>query len=420
MQAYLLSEDEALSRLIQKILVSERVDCPNSSVIGYGQAARRLMNGPADLIIAVLPDDPIQSVEALEMLTHLPRGERTVVIAIGPAADAKLVIRALRGVVDDYVDVREMESELAASLTGWRRKWMPDRSEARLIAVLAPSGGAGSSTISASLAVLMAKQLGSVALFDLKLETGDLAALLDLKPTYSLADLSKNLERLDEVLLRRTLVEHSSGGHLLASPNVLADVDAVKLDGVRRTIGLARLAFPAIVVDLDHRFDPVQVEILRQADVVVVVLRLDFTSLKNTTRFLDHLNGLGIPIERVRLVVNKAGQPREVPLAKAEEALKHKVFLSIPDEPKVVNRANNHGVPVVLDAPSSKTAKCLVKLAQAVQAPVAKEASRPNPLTKGTHLPASVRVAASRPAPTAESGHNLVAARARLTGEWRS
>ena len=150
MNVHLICEDESLGRSIREVLIHQRVDCPLSSLVGYAQAARRVATGPADLVIAVLPDDPLRSVEALELLGTLPRGEKTVVIAIGPAADAKLVIRALRGVVDDYVDMAEMESELVEALAGWRRKGNLERPEGRLIAVLAPSGGAGSSTVAAS------------------------------------------------------------------------------------------------------------------------------------------------------------------------------------------------------------------------------------------------------------------------------
>jgi pilus assembly protein CpaE len=420
MQALLISEDEPFGRSIQQVLLRERVDCPISSLITFGQVGRRMPGGPFDLIIAVLPEDPIRSVEALELLGEIPRGERTVVIAVGPAADAKLVIRALRGVVDDYVDVKEMEPELVASLAGWRRKWALDRPEGRLVAVLSPNGGAGSSTISANLAVLMARQLKSVALLDLKLETGDLASLLDLKPTYSLSDLSRNLDRLDEVLLRRTLVEHAGGVYLLAAPRNLADVEAVTPEGIRRTLGLARASFPAVIVDLDHRFGPEQMEVLRQADDILLVLRLDFNSLKNATRFLDHLDGLGIALDRVRIVVNRAGQPKEVTVAKAEEALKRKILISIPDEPKVVNRANNNGVPVVLDAPSSKVSKCLAKLSQVLQAPDRPDSVRPATPQSASPLP-PLRVDASQREPQVTKPRpSPVAAKARLVGGWRS
>jgi pilus assembly protein CpaE len=88
--------------------------------------------------------------------------------------------------------------------------------------------------------------------------------------------------------------------------------------------------------------------------------------LRNTRRSLDHLERLGVDRGRVRLVVNRYGQPREVPSAKAEEALGLKVSHYVPDEPKAVNRANNNGVPVVLESPSTKVARSLVKLAVSV------------------------------------------------------
>jgi pilus assembly protein CpaE len=368
MQAFVVCDDATLGRSIRQVLVSEGVDCPTSSLISFAQAGRRLTAEPPELIIAVLPDDPLRSVEALEVLSSIPHQKETLVIAIGPAADTKLVIRALRGVVDDYVDVDEMEAELVAALASWRKRRGAGQPEGRLIAVLGPSGGAGSSTISASLAALLAKQHKSVALIDLKLETGDLAALLDLKPTYSLADLSKNVARLDSTFFERSLVPHACGIQLLSPPKLLADVELVTPEGIRQSIGLARALFPYIVVDMDHCFREEQMQVLRQADLILMVFRLDFTSLKNTNRFLDHLDGLGIKMDRVRLVVNRFGQAREVPLAKAEEALKSKIFHVLPDDPKVVNRATNHGVPVVLDAPSSRISKSLAKLSEMIQA----------------------------------------------------
>jgi pilus assembly protein CpaE len=369
MQASLICDEQEFGRSVREVLLRERVECPTSAVITFAQAYRLLSREPPELIIAVLPDDPLRSVEALEVLSSVPRQKETLVIAVGPAADGKLVIRALRGIVDEYVDVKEMEAELVATLGSWRQRRMAGRPEARLISVLGPSGGSGSSTIAASLAVLLAKQHKSAALIDLKLETGDLASLLDLKPTYSLADLSRNIDRLDQVFFQRALVQHASGVHLLAPPKPLADVELVTPEGIRQAIGLSRGLFPAVVVDVDHYFREEQLQVLRQTDVLLLVFRLDFTSLKNANRFMDHLDGLGIPVDRVRLVVNRFGQPREVPLAKAEEALKSKIYHVIPDEPKAVNQATNHGVPVVLEAPSAKVSKSLAKLAQMIQEP---------------------------------------------------
>jgi pilus assembly protein CpaE len=75
---------------------------------------------------------------------------------------------------------------------------------------------------------------------------------------------------------------------------------------------------------------------------------------------------LGIDKNRLRLVVNRYGQPREVPAVKAEEALGVKIFHYVPDDPKAVNRANNNGVPFVLETPSAKVSKSVSRLAMSI------------------------------------------------------
>jgi pilus assembly protein CpaE len=81
---------------------------------------------------------------------------------------------------------------------------------------------------------------------------------------------------------------------------------------------------------------------------------------------MDYLEKAGIGRDRIRLVVNRHGQPKEVPTAKAEEALGVKIFHFVPDEPRTINRANNNGVPAVLESPSARVCKSLASLAQSV------------------------------------------------------
>jgi pilus assembly protein CpaE len=250
-----------------------------------------------------------------------------------------------------------------------------------VIAVLAPSGGSGSSTLAVNVAAVLAKRHQTAALLDLKLETGDLAALLDLKPTYTLADLCSNIERMDRTLFERSLARHTSGVHLLGAPRHYDDIGRVTPEGVGQALALARSAFPYVVVDLDHSFRPEQVEVLREADNVLLVLRLDFASLRNARRALEHFERLGIGRDRIRLVVNRYGQPKEVPYSKAEEALGMKIFHYVPDDPKTVNRANNNGVPVVTESPSTRVAKSVTKLAISVNG----RPQEPAPRASGLH-----------------------------------
>jgi pilus assembly protein CpaE len=366
MQALLISDDEATGSEIRRILIREGVPIPASNVVTLAEVTKRPDRVGAGLVLAVLPADAVGSLKTLDVLGKLHREQHSHIIALGPAGDPKLVIRALRGIVDDYVDLDEVEQELAGAIANWRARRPAQRAEGRLIAVLAPSGGSGSSTLAANIATVLAKKHEAAGLLDLKLESGDLAALLDLKPTYTIADLGQNIDRMDRVFFERTLAKHASGVHLLAPPHLLADVRRVTTDCVRQAVAIAREMFPYVVADLDHSYRDEQEEVLRLADIVLVVLRLDFSSLKNVRRTLEHLDRLGVAQEKIRLVVNRYGQAKEVPAAKAEAALGKKIDHYVPDDPKTINKANNTGVPVVLDAPSAKVSRSVAKLAESV------------------------------------------------------
>jgi len=81
---------------------------------------------------------------------------------------------------------------------------------------------------------------------------------------------------------------------------------------------------------------------------------------------LEHMEKLGVRRDRVKLVVNRFGHPKEMRMAQAEEALGMKIFGYIPDDPKTINRANNNGVPVVIEASTTPVARRLIELAQSL------------------------------------------------------
>jgi pilus assembly protein CpaE len=303
---------------------------------------------------------------ALSVLAQLRPLSKMRVMVIGAASDPGLVLQCLRLGASDFLDPNGLETELEAALGRAIDELSPHGELGQVIGILAASGGSGSSTLAANLATVLARKHQKALLVDLKLETGDLAALLDLKPTHSLADLCMNMSQLDRSMFERSLVSHACGLRLLAPPQSFGRVREVTAEGVRRSLILAKRLFPYIVLDLDHSFRDEQLQAMRLADTILVVLRLDFASLRNTVRTLDYLGQLEIRSEKLRVVVNRYGQPQEVPVAKAEEALGVKIFHLVPEDAKTVNLANNNGVPAVIDYPSAKFAKSVTQLATIV------------------------------------------------------
>jgi pilus assembly protein CpaE len=364
--AFVISDQESMSTKVRQVLSNTGQDCPASNVLTLDAAMGRLSQTQTrpDLVVLLLSPDRDRALVVLgELRSKVPC--RTLVI--GPSNDSKLVLRALRCGADDFIDENELETELKAALVRLQAGATVLSAEpGKTISILGPSGGTGASTIAVNVATVLAKEHKSALLVDLKLETGDLASLLDLKPAYTLANLCQNANRMDRVMFERSLAKHSSGVHLLAAPQMLVDTSHVNAEGIRQAITLARVLFPYVVVDIDHSFRPEQIQVLRQSDVVLLVMRLEFTSLRNTRRTIDYLEQLGVSRQQVQLVVNRYGQMKEVPSGKAEEALGMKIKHYIPDDPRSIIRANNNGVPVVLEAPAAKVSKSVISLAMSV------------------------------------------------------
>ncbi len=315
------------------------------------------------MIAVVLTTDPTGGLEAVGRVRRLTSG---CVLAVGPVTDGLLIVSALQKGADHYLDAADMERGLDAALSRWQSRGEGVKTEGRLIGVLAASGGSGASTLAVNIATVLAQDHGKCALIDLKPGKGDLTALLDLDPQFHLADLCQKAARLDQAMFEKVLARHSCGVHLLASPQVFGDTRLVNSHGVGEAVTLARQLFPNVVVDLEDCFHEEQVIVLRQATAILLVSRLDFTSMRNVRRICAHLDDIGVGTAAVKLAINRYGQPNELPAAEAEEALGGKLAYYIPDDPKTVNGANNTGIPAVLKAPTAKVTQAIVQMARDV------------------------------------------------------
>src|SRR4051812_45115463 len=235
MHAFLVSDDEPTAARARQVLLRAGLECPAANVVPLDMAAYHLMHAKPELVVMVLAGDEARGLTVLEDLRGRTQAH---LLVVGPTSDAKLVLRTLRAGADDYVDQEELEAELGSVLARWRAGRATKDEAGRVIAVLAPSGGSGSSTVAANVATVLAKEHGTAALVDLKLPVGDLAALLDLRPTHTLADLCRNVSRIDRSLLEGTLVRHASGVSLLAAPLALADAGYINAEGIRQALAL--------------------------------------------------------------------------------------------------------------------------------------------------------------------------------------
>jgi pilus assembly protein CpaE len=227
-----------------------------------------------------------------------------------------------------------------------------------VIALFAPKGGAGVSTMAANLAVHIRRATAKKTLFvDLSPELGTGPILLGMEPRYSYLDVMENLQRMDERLLYSLLDEHESGAWIMGSPPGASMSREVAPEAVRSVLDLLRLHFEYIVADVGRSvIDDATATLLDIADERVMVTTAELPTLRNVKQMLPHVPRAEDPEHAVRLVINRYEESVSVPTKDVERAVGLPVYQVVEEDQRVA-RSANLGKPLVMSTPSAPYAR---------------------------------------------------------------
>jgi pilus assembly protein CpaE len=240
--------------------------------------------------------------------------------------------------------------------------------EGQVVAVFSPKGGVGRTTIAVNLAVAASSELGKkVTLVDASFQFGDVAVLLNLNPKdKSMAELVPELEAgRDPESVEAFTLTHSSGIHVLLAPPSPEMAELITPAGVKHVVEILRQRSELVVVDCAAWFNDTLLGILDLADVVLTVLTLEITSIKNTRLFLEVAEQLGYS-HKIRLVLNRADTTLGIRVADVEHSIGRKVDHTIVSDGRVVVYALNRGVPFVLSNRESQVSQDVLRLATSI------------------------------------------------------
>jgi pilus assembly protein CpaE len=249
---------------------------------------------------------------------------------------------------------------------------------AQIISVLGSRGGVGCTSIAVNLAATLASDpSNSVALIDLDLALGDADIAIELPATdsLSLADLARNIERLDMNYLRRALLKHNETGlSILRHPLELTDIGLIHEGHVERILNLLKISYTHLVLDLSKALLPTDLMGLRMSDTILLVSQLELSSLRNVVRMVHSLSQEGHIGDRLRVVVNRAGSEaseNSISVKKAEEVIGKAIFWQLPNDSKPMMGSRAEGIPLIKFAPKSKIQQSFQGLSSAITGKVA-------------------------------------------------
>lgn len=247
----------------------------------------------------------------------------------------------------------------------------PKTSEGHLIVVYSPQGGSGVTTIATNMATAMMKEGTRVLLIDADLQFGDVGVFLNLQAKYSVADLTASVSDLDEDLIENVMVSHPSGLKVLLAPPSPEEAEKVVPNDLSETIGVLRGHYDYIIVDMPKRLDDLTLNLLDQAERIVLVATPTLPSIKNVRVMLDLFQALSYPDEKIVFVMNRVSQDKAgrafIPVDAIEKNLKRPTQARIPLDEVTFLSAVNQGVSVIAKDTRQSPAKELVGLAETLR-----------------------------------------------------
>jgi pilus assembly protein CpaE len=241
------------------------------------------------------------------------------------------------------------------------------RPEGQIIAIFSPKGGVGRTTVAVNLAVAAATIGRRVALVDASFQFGDVGVLLNLNPkNKSIADLVPELEAGELESIDTFVINHSAGIRVLLAPPSPEMAELITPAGVKRVVEALRLTHDLVVVDCTAFFNDTTIAILDSADVILTMLSLEITSIKNMRLFLEVAEQLGYENGKVRLVLNRADSALGIRVADVEHSIGRKVDETIVSDGRTVVYALNRGVPFFLSNREAQVSQDILRLARSV------------------------------------------------------
>lgn len=214
-------------------------------------------------------------------------------------------------------------------------------------------------------------------LVDANLNFGDHRSFLDLEPEKrSIVD-AVAATGIDQQIVRQVIVRHKSGVDVVLAPTTPEAVEYVKsaTHDLLQVCMQLRAMYDYVVVDLDKQLDDHTLDVIALADRLFVVMTLDLASIKNVRLLLDAMSDIGVPDERMQLVLNRSNASTGISVKAAAGAIKRPIAYQVVNDYRTAMISLNSDSPFMLTCRDSAIAKAVRAFAQAIGEPRASAAA---------------------------------------------
>jgi pilus assembly protein CpaE len=331
------------------------------------------MNPKVGVIAAVHPsfvflDGQGNEKEVLDLLQNTTnKYPQAAILLLASLQSATLLLAAMRNGVREVVELPLSANSLHEAIDRiLSQQRESSREEGKILSFISCKGGSGTTFIADNLAYALASVSNKkVLLIDLNLQFGDAALFLsDAQPSMTLADLCRQIHRLDAALLDSSLIHVTPSFGILPASGEPDPYDTIRTEQIDAILHLARQEYDFVFIDLGRQINGIVIRALDQSDHIFPIIQQSLPYLRNGLRLLGLFKMLGYRKEKIRVIVNRH-ETNTITVDAIERSLGQMVAHLVPNNFDVVNESINQGVPVLKLARSCNVTKALVEIINA-------------------------------------------------------
>jgi pilus assembly protein CpaE len=368
MKLLVVDDEPSVRKLLKRFFEARGYDVAVADNGLMGWTATR--DEAPDLVVSDVAMPEMDGYELVRTIRRNPATASIPVILLSAHSEANELVAGYESGADDYVTKPVDMEVLGLKIDALLRRARTTGAAAltpttgKLITITSAKGGVGTTTLAANLAVLLGRRSETVCAYDLNLEHGDLPVMFDMQPKMSIGDAIRDIQQQGELFQWDDyLVRHTTGTRLLAAPLKPHDASTITEDLVAMVTQRLRTLHDYVMADLPPSYGDLALSIFEQSDRLVAVTSPELTSLRRTKELISVLGSLGVPDERVLVVLNRVIDVPAIDARRAEAFLRRPVAVTIPNGGQAFPDSVSTGKPVALALPTNPAVTAIADLA---------------------------------------------------------
>lgn len=365
----LIDADEANRNFLAQLLHKKNYQVRHASSAEEG--IRMVEEATPNMVIfdTKLPD--LKAMDLIERLQHNQAIADVPCVVLSSHSDPEEMQACLQaGCAEYYVKSGMVMMTLVDAIPRLLvegRRLRKKREKGFLLVFLSAKGGTGTSSLCANIGMNMASHLtqSTVAIADLILPMGSIAPLVGAPDSefnlVTVADQPTDQITSDYLANHLIIPSHWLFHLLPGAPDPETAIN-LQVGHIPNIVDSLRKAYDYVLVDLGRSLSKISLPIIQDADLVILILSTDLSTVNHTKKLWHYLREQGINPSRVFPILNRAVGLEGLTKAETEKILEIEIRLTMPYMMGNFTLANNQNTPVSLKFPTD-TATIILKQA---------------------------------------------------------